>query len=60
MARCSFCNEIITTGTGMIYVKKEGKVLNFCRKKCEKNMLKLGRRALDMQWTRTSRKARKK
>ena len=44
MPRCSFCNENIEKGTGMIYVLKTGRTYNFCGKKCEKNMLKLKRK----------------
>ena len=58
MARCSFCEESIKQGTGKIYVKKEGKILNFCGMKCEKNMIKLERRPALFKWTRASRKAR--
>ncbi len=57
MARCSFCEELIPQGTGKMYVKTEGKILYFCRNKCEKNMIKLGRRPIRMKWTRTYRKA---
>jgi len=48
MAKCSFCKEDIEKGTGKIYVKKDGKILNFCSSKCEKNMLKLKRK--DVKW----------
>jgi large subunit ribosomal protein L24e len=59
MARCSFCEETIKSGTGLMYVKSEGKVLFFCGRKCEKNMIKLGRKAVKLKWTRASRKKRK-
>ena len=51
MAKCSFCGETIEKGTGKIYVLKEGKALNFCGNKCEKNMLKLKRKARGLKWT---------
>jgi len=38
-------------GTGKMYVLKEGKVLNFCSMKCEKNQLKLKRKARTLKWT---------
>ena len=41
MAKCSFCNSNIERGTGFIYVLNEGKVLDFCSRKCEKNLFKL-------------------
>ncbi len=48
--RCSFCNSKIPDGTGTIYVRKTGKVLFFCSKKCEKNMLGLGRKQVNLKW----------
>ncbi len=51
MARCTFCGKIITKGTGKMYVKIDGKVLNFCSNKCEKNMLKLRRKPRNLKWT---------
>ncbi|MBS3119963.1 50S ribosomal protein L24e, partial [Candidatus Woesearchaeota archaeon] len=41
MANCSFCGSTIEKGTGKIFVRKSGKIENFCSKKCEKNLLKL-------------------
>lgn len=51
MAKCSFCDKVIEKGTGKIYVLKTGKALNFCSTKCEKNMLKLKRKARKLKWT---------
>jgi large subunit ribosomal protein L24e len=56
--KCSFCENLIKTGTGKIYAKKDGKILYFCTMKCEKNMLKLRRKAVKLKWTRTSQKKR--
>lgn len=50
MVKCSFCNDELERGTGKMYVKKDGKILYFCSMKCEKNLLKLGRRAVNMKW----------
>ena len=50
MAKCSFCKTDIERGTGKIFVTKEGKVLNFCSRKCEKNMLKLKRLPRKLKW----------
>ena len=50
MARCTFCKEDIEQGTGKMFVTKEGKVLNFCSTKCEKNMLKLKRIPRNFKW----------
>ncbi len=51
MAKCSFCRNVIEPGTGTMFVRKDGSVLNFCTMKCEKNMLKLGRIPRYMKWT---------
>jgi large subunit ribosomal protein L24e len=44
MAICDFCKSPIPRGTGKMYVMKDGKKLDFCSNKCEKNMIKLGRK----------------
>ncbi len=51
MVICSFCGSTLAKGTGMMYVKKDAKVLYFCSTKCEKNMNKLGRKARTTEWT---------
>lgn len=48
--KCSYCNSEINPGTGKIYVKKDGTTYNLCSSKCEKNMLKLGRKSTKMKW----------
>lgn len=55
MASCSFCGAEVEKGTGVMFVQNDGKILNFCSRKCEKNMLKLGRKAREQKWV-TSRK----
>ena len=49
--KCSFCGTDIPPGTGLMYVQKDGKILYFCSRKCEKNMLKLGRKPRKVKWT---------
>jgi large subunit ribosomal protein L24e len=39
-----------------MYVKKTGKILYFCSRKCEKNMIKLGREPRYAEWVRKKRK----
>jgi len=51
MANCSFCGKRIEKGTGKIYVLKTGKISYFCSSKCEKNQLKLKRKARNLKWT---------
>ena len=51
MVTCTFCGKEISQGTGKIFVKDNGQVLNFCSGKCEKNMIKLGRDSRKFKWT---------
>lgn len=51
MAKCTFCGTGIEKGTGKIYVKKDGKIFNFCSRKCEKNMLLLKRKPIRTRWS---------
>jgi len=51
MVRCSFCGKDIDKGTGMMYVKKDAKVFYFCSTKCERNLLRLGRKPRTTRWT---------
>ena len=49
--KCSFCYREIEPGTGKMYVKKDGTVLNFCTNKCYKNMIELKRVPRTTEWT---------
>lgn len=51
MVKCSFCGKVIPKATGLMYIKKEGTILHFCSKKCEKNTLKLRRSKTKTRWT---------
>jgi large subunit ribosomal protein L24e len=51
MAKCNFCGTTIQRGTGLIYVLKEGKAINYCSRKCEKNETVLRRKPANMKWT---------
>ncbi len=51
MVKCTFCGKEIERGRGKILVKKDGKKINLCSTKCEKNMFKLGRKARNLKWT---------
>jgi len=51
MAKCSFCGNEIARGTGLMFVRKDASILNFCSHKCEKNLLKLGRKPRTTRWT---------
>jgi len=50
MPRCSYCKEDMKPGTGTLFVKKDGKTLWFCGKKCEKNSIKLKRKPQKQKW----------
>ena len=49
--KCTFCGCDIEKGTGKSMFMKDGKTLNFCGTKCEKNLLKLHRVARETPWT---------
>ena len=59
MARCDFCSHSIERGTGKKYVMKDGKILDFCSTKCEKNSLKLHRSPRTTRWTLEYKKIKK-
>ncbi|MBI2105269.1 50S ribosomal protein L24e [Candidatus Woesearchaeota archaeon] len=50
--KCSFCKKDIKSGTGKMFVRNDGRIYWFDKKKCEKNLLKLKRRAVKLKWTR--------
>ncbi|RLG17128.1 50S ribosomal protein L24e [Nanoarchaeota archaeon] len=56
MKKCSFCNKEIPPGTGIMFVRNDGKIFYFCSSKCERNMLKLGRKPKKLKWTRERKK----
>ncbi|MBI5389720.1 50S ribosomal protein L24e [Candidatus Woesearchaeota archaeon] len=54
--KCTFCGTAIERGTGKMLVKNDGKILYFCSRSCEKQMLKLGRKPRNVRWTEEARK----
>ncbi|MBN2478069.1 50S ribosomal protein L24 [Candidatus Micrarchaeota archaeon] len=50
MAVCSFCGNEIKPGTGVRFVRKDGKSFSYCSSKCQKNT-KLGREGRRKKWT---------
>src|SRR5580658_680709 len=50
--QCSFCSAEIEPGTGMMFVKRDGSVFNFCTSSCRKQQLHLGRVGHRLKWTR--------
>ncbi|MCS7121462.1 MAG: 50S ribosomal protein L24e [Archaeoglobaceae archaeon] len=55
---CSFCGYEIEPGTGKMLVMRDGRILYFCSRKCEKNMLKLKRNPRKLKWTKFYEKRR--
>jgi len=51
MPKCTFCGITIPRGTGKMFVQKDVKILYFCSSKCDKNMLKLKRKAIKTKWS---------
>lgn len=51
MVKCSFCKETIEKGTGSMFVKNDGTLLNFCSTKCQKSLMKLKRDSAKTPWT---------
>ncbi|UCD02434.1 MAG: 50S ribosomal protein L24e [Promethearchaeota archaeon] len=49
--KCSFCGYDIPIGRGIMYVMKNGTVLNFCTNKCRKAMLLYKKKARRTRWT---------
>ena len=56
--KCSFCNKTIKSGTGKMFVKKDGSIYYWCSKKCEKNF-HLGRDPKKLKWVRSKKKSKK-
>ncbi len=49
--KCSFCGRDIAPGTGIGFVRRDGRLLRFCSGKCRKSSLKLGRDPRKFKWT---------
>ncbi|MHA1688797.1 MAG: 50S ribosomal protein L24e [Promethearchaeota archaeon] len=49
--KCSFCGYQIPIGMGIMYVKRDGQILNFCTNKCRKAMLKYKKNPRKTRWT---------
>jgi len=60
MPRCAFCGNEIEKGLVKMYVYTSGKIIHFCSKKCEKNLLILKRKPLETRWTESYRREHKK
>ncbi|MDI9620099.1 MAG: 50S ribosomal protein L24e [Candidatus Nezhaarchaeota archaeon] len=56
---CTFCGRSIPSGTGVMYVKRDGNILYFCSSKCRKSMLYLRRNPAKSKWTKSTRRTYK-
>lgn len=57
--KCSFCGSTLKAGTGTMFVKKDAKLLYFCKSKCRHNMIDLGRKPRNTKWTAAAHAAKK-
>ncbi|MBM3304103.1 MAG: 50S ribosomal protein L24e [Candidatus Aenigmarchaeota archaeon] len=48
--KCSFCGNAIPAGTGLMFVRNDGRILTFCSSKCDRNM-EMGREGKKKKWT---------
>ena len=51
MVKCSFCRKTIETGTGIMFVKNDGRIFNFCAAKCEKHLIVLKHKPRETKWS---------
>jgi len=49
--KCSFCGYDIAIGRGVMFVKNDGTVFNFCTNKCKKAMLIYKKNPRKTRWT---------
>ena len=49
--KCSFCGYDIPIGRGVMFVRRDGTILNFCSAKCRKSMLTYKRNPRKVRWT---------
>lgn len=48
--KCAFCHTPLEQGSGKMLVRRDGTVFYFCSSKCERNMIKLGRKPRKFKW----------
>lgn len=51
MTSCSFCGSEVVPGTGKMYIKRDGTVWHFCKSKCQRNQVEMGRVNRHVGWT---------
>lgn len=53
MPDCTFCGNPLRKGTGLLFVRKDGKPFYFCSSKCRKNSIGLKREGRKKRWTKS-------
>jgi len=48
---CSFCGNPVEPGTGLMFVSNDNQRFYFCSRKCERSLIRLGRKARKLKWT---------
>ncbi len=51
MRNCHFCGTQIEPGTGFMFVRRDGNTMHFCSRKCQVNMIGMGRVPRKIKWT---------
>ncbi len=49
--KCSFCGYDIPIGRGIMFIRRDGTILNFCTNKCRKSMLIYKKNPRKTRWT---------
>ncbi|MFW9825300.1 MAG: 50S ribosomal protein L24e [Promethearchaeota archaeon] len=49
--KCSFCGYDIPIGRGIMFIRRDGTILNFCTSKCKKALLVYKKKARKTRWT---------
>ena len=48
--KCSFCGEEVGKGKGILFARRDGSLLYFCKSKCRINF-NMGRKTTKLKWT---------
>lgn len=48
---CTYCGNPLEPGTGSMFVKRDGSVYYFDQRRCHQALLKFGRLARNIKWT---------
>lgn len=51
MQKCSFCGRDVEPGTGMMFIRNDGRVYWFCSSKCRKSLVEMRRDPRKFKWT---------